>query len=299
MNLSDIKKATKGKVKTTGVSDFMELEIDLVYANPYQPRKFFDEEKLQELASSIAQNGLLQPIVVKKTDFRYMIIAGERRYKAHLLNNSKTIKCFINNVNYSKVKIQSLLENIQRDDLTDFEVANYITVLWNDGEFEKKQDLANALGKKPAYISKALGLIDKLDETIKDDLVKENSDIGLSVLEEISRIEDKNTQKDVYEKIKNKEITRNEIKNYKEKNIKGKSFTKTDLNNFKQKELPIQKQKVSSNKTPTLAFESNNVFQDALDNTHFQCNGNIKIEIKLGKDYFKSNKNYKIRIEEL
>jgi len=211
-SLSNIGKVTAGHVKTTGVSSVQELEIQLVYPNPYQPRKFFDEEKLQELANSISNNGLLQPIVVQKIDGRYMIIAGERRYKAHLLNKFKTIKALIQNgIDEIKVKEQALVENIQRDDLTDFEIATFITELWNDGGYERKQDLANALGKKPAYISKALGLVDKLDESIKEDITSSNCTMGLSVLEELSRVKEKEVQKVLYKKLVNKEITRNQI----------------------------------------------------------------------------------------
>lgn len=214
MNLSKLNTLTTGKVNTTGVSAFQELEMDLIYVNAFQPRKFFDETKIEELKNSILIHGLIQPIaVVKDGSGKYMIISGERRYRASKLANLKTIKANILSVDSKSVEEISLVENIQRSDLTDFEIANYITSLWESGLYPKKQDLANALGKAPAYISKALGLV-KLDDSIKEDLSNSTTNIGLSVLEEVSRVEDKELQKEVYEKVKNKEITRSEIKTF-------------------------------------------------------------------------------------
>lgn len=214
MNLSKIAAVTAGKVKTTGVSDFMELELNSIYPNPNQPRKSF--ENIDELAQSIDKKGLIQAIAVSKdSNGKYMIISGERRFRACTHLGLKTIKCHIINADNKDIEEISLIENIQRNDLTDFEVSNFITRLWESGEYSKKQDLAEVLGKKPAYISKALGLVDKLDESIKEDLKENKSDIGMSVLEEVSRVEDKEIQKEVYEKVKNKEITRAEIKDFK------------------------------------------------------------------------------------
>jgi ParB/RepB/Spo0J family partition protein len=230
MNLSKVGKVTAGKVKTTGVSDFMELEIELVYPNPAQPRKAFND--IDELADSIKHRGLIQPIaVVKDGAGKYMIISGERRFRACTLLGLKTIKCHIITASSKDIEEMALIENIQRSDLTDFEIANFITVLWNSGQYEKKQDLSEALGKKPAYLSKALGLVDKLDDSIKEDLADTKSDIGMSVLEEVSRVKDKDTQKEVYEKVKNKELKRDEIKEYKKPNkVKEKKDTFTGEN---------------------------------------------------------------------
>ena len=81
MDLSKIASVTAGKTRTTGISPFSELEISKVYPNPNQPRKTFTD--IEELASTIKEHGLLQPITVVKKDDGYMIISGERRYKAH------------------------------------------------------------------------------------------------------------------------------------------------------------------------------------------------------------------------
>src|SRR5574344_1798138 len=109
MNLSKIASVTAGKTKTSGISPFSELEISKVYPNPNQPRKTFED--IEEHAATI------------KKDDGYMIISGERRYKAHLHNEARTIKAYILDTTDEKVEELTLIENIQRNDLTDFETA--------------------------------------------------------------------------------------------------------------------------------------------------------------------------------
>lgn len=212
-NLADITKVTAGKTKTTGISPFSELEISKVYPNPDQPRKQFDD--IEELAATIKEHGLLQPITVVKKDDRYMIISGERRYKAHLHNEAKTIKAYILDVEDEAVEELTLIENIQRNDLTDFEVAKQIAKLWESGRYEKKSDLAKKIGKREKYVSKAFSAL-KLDSKILEDIEANKKDISVGVMDEIARVKDKEVQKEVYEKYSNKEITRDEIKDFKE-----------------------------------------------------------------------------------
>jgi ParB family chromosome partitioning protein len=216
MNLSAINKATENKTRTTGISPFSELRLEQVYPNPAQPRKSF--ENIEELANSIVENGLIQPISVVKKEDGYMIIGGERRYRASLHAKLTTIKAHILQVDDKKVLELSLVENIQRDDLTDFEKAQFIAELWASGNYAKKQDLAEAISKSSSYISKALGTL-KLDDEIMADIKESKQNIGLSVLEEIARVPDKTTQKEVYEKIKSKEITRDDIKEFKSEKV--------------------------------------------------------------------------------
>lgn len=215
MNLSAINSATKGKVRTTGVSSFLELELNKVYPNPNQPRKDFKD--IDELANSIKENGLIQPIAVVKTDDGYMIISGERRYRACKELGLKTIKTHLINADDKKVLELALVENIQRDDLTDFEKAKFINQLWASGHYAKKQDLAKAIGKSQSYISKVLKTVKLCDEIIKD-LEEHKKDIGLEVLQELSNIKDKAKQFEAYQS----NLTRDEIRHYNKviKNIK-------------------------------------------------------------------------------
>jgi ParB family chromosome partitioning protein len=276
MNLSKLNELAKRNVKTSGVSDFMELEISLVYPNHAQPRKVFND--IEELAESIKQKGLIQPIaVVKDGTGKYMIVSGERRYRATLHAGLKTIKAHIITADSKDIEEIALIENIQRSDLTDFEIANYITALWNSGQYIQKQDLANALGKKQSYVSKALGLVGKLDDEIKEDLATSKEQIGLSVLDEVAKIQDKEMQKEVYTKVKNKEITREEIRK-----------------ESAQKVSPAKKLMLTGygfgtvNQTGTYVCVSHGEFQATID-------------IRMGGNGIKTtnNREYKITIEEL
>lgn len=209
MNIEALNNATAGKTRTSGVSPFSEIETSRIYANPNQPRKSF--ENIEELASSIMQDGLIQPIaVVKREGGRYMIVSGERRFRACIYLNHTTIKAHVLDIDDAKVQELALVENIQREDLNDFEKAKFISELWASGNYKQKQELANAIGKSRSYISKAFSCL-KLDESIAKDLEDNKHDIGLSVLEEISRIKDKKIQLSTYKKYKAGEIKRDDI----------------------------------------------------------------------------------------
>jgi ParB/RepB/Spo0J family partition protein len=213
MNLNDIKKVTKNKF-TPQTNIFLELEIDKVFPNPNQPRKNF--ENIDELASSIVENGLIQPIAVVKQDGGYMIISGERRYRACKKIALKTIKAHVIQADNKKVRELSLIENIQRDDLTDFEKAKFIVELWSSGNYPQKQDLANAIGKPQSYISKAFTTIKICDEIVLD--IEDNKkDVGLEILQELSGVKDKSMQLKLYQD----GAKRDEIRKYKDE-IKGK-----------------------------------------------------------------------------
>jgi ParB/RepB/Spo0J family partition protein len=216
-DLSKIGAVTTGKTRTTGISPFSELEITKVYPNPDQPRKQFND--IEQLAATILEHGLLQPITVVKKDDRYMIIAGERRYKAHLHNEAKTIKAYIVDVSEEQVEELTLIENIQRNDLTDFEIAKHICKLWDSGRYAKKSDLAIKIGKSDSYISKSFNCL-KLDSEIIDHIEQNKTPISIGVMDEIARVKDKGTQKEVFEKYNNGEITRDEIKEFKPKKLK-------------------------------------------------------------------------------
>ena len=103
-----------------------DIRVDAITPNPFQPRKHFDEKALQELSDSVKEHGLLQPIVVIEKEDGYLLIAGERRLRAHKLAKLTTIKAIIANVDIDEIKLRelSLLENIQREDLNSIELAN-------------------------------------------------------------------------------------------------------------------------------------------------------------------------------
>lgn len=190
----------------------MEIEVSKIYPNPEQPRKNFDMDSLVELAESIRKKGLLQPIVVvRRHGGCYMIVAGERRYRAHLLNKAITIRAIVSERGELDVDEIALIENIQRDDLTDYEIAMAVVRLWETGMYPQKKDLARAISKPLSYVSKAFSVVNKLDPEIRADIEENKRDTGLSVLEELSRVEPEK-QREVYDRYNAGEIKRDEFK---------------------------------------------------------------------------------------
>lgn len=134
------------------------LNISEVYPNPDQPRRFFNDDSLGELSRSILKHGIIQPITVKKTERGYMIVAGERRYRASLLAGKTTIPAIVKTYNDRQIKEIALLENLQREDLNPIEEATAIKRLMD--EFCLTQDdVAERLGKSRSAIANSLRLL--------------------------------------------------------------------------------------------------------------------------------------------
>ena len=105
----------KGLVEEAKPNEIVEISLDEIRSNPYQPRKIFDEEALNELAESIKEHGIVQPIIVKKSIKGYELVAGERRTKASRIAGLKTIPAIIKNFNDQEMMEIALIENIQRE----------------------------------------------------------------------------------------------------------------------------------------------------------------------------------------
>ena len=142
------------------------INLDLIDANPYQPRTEFNEEELLELAETIQEQGLIQPITVRKFNGRYQIVSGERRTRAARLAGWKTIDAYVHELLSDKKMAEwSLIENIQRVDLNAIEVAkSYTQLLENYGYTH--DDLAKSVGKSRAVITNSLRLL-KLPEQVQ------------------------------------------------------------------------------------------------------------------------------------
>jgi ParB family chromosome partitioning protein len=139
-------------------NEILEIDINNIKLNPYQPRKIFNEEKLKELSESIQNNGLLQPIIVTKDAGTYLLIAGERRLRATKLVGISTIKAFIIDVDNDKLRELALIENIQRDDLNIIEIAYSYAGLINDYDITH-DELAKIVSKSRSSISNILRLL--------------------------------------------------------------------------------------------------------------------------------------------
>lgn len=159
--------------KTLGVTEeelksgVLEIELEKIYANPNQPRKIFDPKALDELATSIKVNGVIMPIVVNKDDDgKYMIIAGERRFRASRLVGKTTIPAIVREYDERQIKEISLIENLQREDLNPIEAANAMKQLMEDYSLTQ-EELSERIGKSRSAIANTLRLLSLDGEVIK------------------------------------------------------------------------------------------------------------------------------------
>ena len=135
------------------------IPIVEIQPNPFQPRESFERESLKELADSIKDADIIQPIVVRQLGFNYQIVAGERRWRAAQIVGLKEIPCIVKDVAEERVLLESLIENLHRKDLTDIERENAIHELWENREdlgFKYKSELAKAIGLPPLDVENDL-----------------------------------------------------------------------------------------------------------------------------------------------
>ncbi len=149
--------ATKGNVSKISISE--------IYPNPNQPRKTFDQESLEELAESIRVHGLIQPIIVNKMDDGYLIIAGERRYRACKLAGLTEIDAIVKNYTERQIAEISIIENLQREDLNPIEIAKSLQKLMQEYNITQEQ-VAARIGKNRSSIANYVRLLSLYPEVI-------------------------------------------------------------------------------------------------------------------------------------
>ncbi len=183
-----------------------DIDITHIQPNPDQPRKTFDEQSLRELADSIQQHGLLQPItVIRKADDqdRYILVAGERRFRAHqLLGKSKVLGIVLTSGNIDELAI---IENLQREDLNPIEEAEALAKLMNRYQYTQEA-LGKVVGKAQATVSNILNL-NKLPDRIKQEYSTSNNKVSKSLLMEIARHENPSEQLKLWEAVKSGSTT--------------------------------------------------------------------------------------------
>ena len=143
-----------------------EIKVSDIFANPNQPRKVFDETALKELADSISKHGVIMPIIVNKSGDRYMIIAGERRFRASKIAGLEKVPVIVKTYNERQIKEISLIENLQREDLNPIEAATAMRSLMDDYGLTQ-EDLADRIGKSRPAIANTLRLLSLAQEVIK------------------------------------------------------------------------------------------------------------------------------------
>ncbi|MDL2265845.1 ParB/RepB/Spo0J family partition protein [Parabacteroides sp. OttesenSCG-928-G07] len=189
---------TMDDLKTEGSSSISEIEISKIQPNPDQPRSVFEEEALEELATSIRSLGVIQPITLKElAKDKYMIISGERRYRASLLAGLERIPAYIRTAADENVVEMALIENIQREDLNSIEIAlAYQKLIDNYGLTQER--LSERVGKKRATIANYLRLL-KLPAEIQVGLKDKKIDMGHA--RALLPVEDPELQLAFYEQI--------------------------------------------------------------------------------------------------
>ena len=149
------------------------IDIHKIEANEHQPRTHFENEKIQELAVSIQQNGLLQPIVVRPYHGKYQIVVGERRYRACLLAGIEEVPCLVQNYDEQQTATAAIVENIQRENLSAIEEAlAYQQIL--DTQNITQEELAQKVGKKQSTIANKLRLL-QLPMTVQEAVRRKDS----------------------------------------------------------------------------------------------------------------------------
>lgn len=189
--------------------EIIEIDLSQLRANPYQPRKIFDEEALKELSESIKEYGVFQPIIVKKSIKGFDIIAGERRVKASKMAGKTTIPAIVRDFTDEQMMQIALLENLQRENLTAIEEATAYKDIINALNITQ-DDLAKKLGKSRSHITNMLGLL-RLPNSVQDMVLK--SEISMGHARVLSKLENNEDITSLAEKVVNDNVSVRELEN--------------------------------------------------------------------------------------
>ena len=190
-------------VNSTPKEEITMVKLSELRSNPYQPRKTFDEVALQELANSIKEHGVFQPIIVKRSIKGYEIIAGERRVKASIMAGLEEIPAIIRDFNDTQMMEIALLENLQREDLTAIEEATAYKKLQETLSLTQEA-LADRLGKSRSHITNMLGLL-TLPQNIQEEVSQNN--ISMAHARILSKMNNEAQQQELLNKIKTEGIS--------------------------------------------------------------------------------------------
>ena len=190
-------------VTETPKEEIIDIKLDVLRSNPYQPRKVFDEVALNELAASIKEHGVFQPIIVKKSIKGYEIIAGERRVKASRIAGLETVPAIVREFDDTEMMEIALLENLQREDLNAIEEAMaYVKIM--EAKNLTHEELAKVLGKSQSYVTNTIGLL-RLPEEVKDLVI--NDKLSMTHARILSKMSDKSTILNLANKVMNEGLS--------------------------------------------------------------------------------------------
>jgi len=216
-------------METAKEEDIKEIPVSEIRPNPYQPRKTFNEEALNELAESIKNYGVFTPIIVKKSIKGYDLIAGERRLRASKLAGMETIPAIVKDYTDDQMREISLLENLQRENLTAIELAwAYKGII--DNLDIRQEDLAQKIGKSRSHITNTLGLLN-LPENVQKMIL--NGELSMGHARVLSKMEDGYEIENLAKRIINENMSVHELENLsKEEEIKKRTpITRRQSNN--------------------------------------------------------------------
>ena len=190
-------------MNNTANKEIIDISIEDIIPNRFQPRLTFDVEALNELASSIKEHGIIQPLVVRRLQDKYEIIAGERRFKAATLVGMRTVPCIVMNLNDNESAEVAVIENIQRKEMTSLEEAKSFKKILDKG-YLTQEELAKKMGKSQSSIANKLRLLN-LDDLVQDAIL--NGRISERHARSILRLENKEDQRKVLAEILEKRLT--------------------------------------------------------------------------------------------
>ena len=220
----DFESFERGIIAETPKNEIVDIPLKDIRSNPYQPRVHFDEETLNELAESIKEVGVLEPIIVKKSIKGYEIVAGERRTKASIIAGLKKIPAIIKDFDDQEMMEIAILENIQREDLSPIEEAQAYKNYMDTIEVTQ-EEVANKFKKSRSYITNLLGLLN-LPKDIQKDVT--NKKISMSHARVLSKFDDPEQIEALANRIKAEGLSVRELESISQGgNIKKKREIKT------------------------------------------------------------------------
>lgn len=255
--------------------DIIQIKLSDIRSNPYQPRKTFDKDALQELADSIKNYGVFQPVIVKKSIKGYDLVAGERRVRASKLAGMETIPAIVKDFSDDMMREIALLENLQRENLTAIELAwAYKGII--DSLHITQDELAVKLGKSRSGVTNVLGLL-RLPAKVQDMILE--GKISMGHARELSKLEDREKILELADKIVKENLSVRDIENMsKDDVLKKKNPIKRSVNNnqydYVEKELREffgTKVKIA-NKKIEINFENSNDLDRILEIMNVKIN---------------------------
>ena len=241
LNFDTIENSIIEEAKTN--DQIVEIDLSELRANPYQPRKNFDEEALNELASSIKEHGVFQPIIVKKSIKGYEIIAGERRFRASKLAGIQTIPAIVKDFSDEEMMQIALLENLQRENLTSIEEAKaYKSII--ESMNITQDELAKKVGKSRSHVTNILGLL-KLPASVQDMVLYNKLSMGHARV--LSKLDDPKTIEDLAQRVITEDLSVRKLESLVYDNEEKEVKTKKSSNNEYKYMEDFLKEKLGTN----------------------------------------------------